>query len=73
MMCLKVPATRPRSPQINLTQTDVRAQRNTAPTRRSTMSAECLGQATPPFAFPTISRNSSPDTIPTAARRLAMS
>lgn len=73
MMYLKLPATRPRSSQINVMQIDVRTRRNTAPVRRSIMSAEYSGQAAPPFAFPTISRNASPDTIPTALSRVAIS
>jgi len=73
MMYFNVPATHIGSPQIDPMQIDVRTRRNTVPARRSTMSAEYSGQAAPLVAFAIISRNASPDTIPTAARRFAMS
>ncbi len=73
MMYFNVPATHIGSPQIDPMQIDMRTRRNTVAVRRSTMSAECSGQAAPPFALAFISRNVSPDTIPTALSRVAIS
>lgn len=73
MMCFNVPATCIGSAQINLMQNDVRTRRNIVPTRRSTMLATYPSQPAPLVAFAIISLSSSPDTIPTAARRFAMS
>lgn len=73
MMYSNVPATCIRSPQIDPMQIDMRTRRNTVAVRRSIMSAEYSGQAAPPFALAIISRSSSPDTIPAALSRVAIS